>query len=155
MSMRRSTNWRGRCRKLTGWHLMSHEIRTPINAIIGYTDILDLGISGPLTSKQQENVRRIRSSSSHLLALINDVLDLSRIESGTMQLTTTQINTRQSIDAAVTLLQPAAAKKDIQLVIRSDDLRAETYIGDERGVQQTLANLLSNAVKFTNSGGEI
>jgi len=134
---------------------MSHEIRTPINAIIGYTDILDLGISGPLTSKQQENVRRIRSSSSHLLALINDVLDLSRIESGTMQLTTTQINTRQSIDAAVTLLQPAAVKKDIQLVIQSDDLRAETYIGDERGVQQALANLLSNAVKFTNSGGEI
>lgn len=134
---------------------MSHEIRTPINAIIGYADILDLGISGPLTSKQHENVHRIRTSSSHLLALINDVLDLSRIESGSMRLTTTQISTRQSIDAAMALLQPAATEKDIRIIVEPADRRAETYIGDERGVQQSLANLLSNAVKFTKSGGEI
>ncbi|MEO7040861.1 MAG: ATP-binding protein [Gemmatimonadaceae bacterium] len=134
---------------------MSHEIRTPINAIIGYADILDLGISGPLTPKQQENVHRIRTSSSHLLALINDVLDLSRIESGSMRLTTTHISTRQSIDAALALLQPAAAEKDIRVIVTADDHRADTYVGDERGVQQALANLLSNAVKFTKSGGEI
>jgi len=134
---------------------MSHEIRTPINAIIGYADILDLGISGPLTSKQLENVHRIRTSSSHLLALINDMLDLSRIELGSMRLTTTQISTRQSIDAALALLQPAAAEKDIRMIVEADDRRAETYVGDERGVQQALANLLSNAVKFTKSGGEI
>ncbi|MEO7102840.1 MAG: ATP-binding protein [Gemmatimonadaceae bacterium] len=134
---------------------MSHEIRTPINAIIGYTDILDLGISGPLTSKQHENVHRIRTSSSHLLALVNDVLDLSRIESGTMRLTATQISTGQSIDAAMALLQPAATKKGIQIIVQADDRRAAMYVGDERGVQQALANLLSNAIKFTGSGGEI
>ncbi len=134
---------------------MSHEIRTPINAIIGYADILDLGISGPLTTKQQENVHRIRTSSSHLLALVNDVLDLSRIESGTLQLSLARVNTRQSIDAAVALVEPTATTKRIRIVVETDDQRSATFVGDERGVQQSLANLLSNAVKFTNPDGEI
>ncbi len=134
---------------------MSHEIRTPINAIIGYADILDLGISGPLNAKQHENLRRIRTSSSHLLALINDVLDLSRIESGTMQMRTAHVETRPSIDAAVALVEPQATAKHIRIVISASDPAASAYRGDERGVRQALANLLSNAVKFTNSGGEI
>jgi signal transduction histidine kinase len=134
---------------------MSHEIRTPINAIMGYADILDLGISGPLNPDQHENLRRIRNSSSHLLALINDVLDLSKIESGSMRLGASHIQTRPSIDAAVALVAPVAAEKHIQLVIDTSDSRAATYLGDERGVQQALANLLSNAVKFTNNGGEV
>jgi signal transduction histidine kinase len=134
---------------------MSHEIRTPINAIIGYTDILDLGISGPINPEQRENLGRIRASSSHLLALINDVLDLSRIESGTMKLHTSQIHTRPSIDAAVALVEPVAATKGIRLIVETDDVHAATYTGDERGVRQALANLLSNAVKFTNRGGEV
>jgi len=134
---------------------MSHEIRTPINAIIGYADILDLGISGPLNAKQHENLRRIRTSSSHLLALVNDVLDLSRIESGTMQLRTAQVETRPSIGAAVALVEPQATAKQIRIVVDADDPATSTYRGDERGVRQALANLLSNAVKFTNAGGEI
>ena len=134
---------------------MSHEIRTPINAIIGYTDILDLGITGPLTTKQHENVQRIRTSSSHLLALVNDVLDLARIESGTMKLSRAEIETRPSIDAALSLVEPMARAKQIPITVNTDDPRASTYIGDERGVQQALANLLSNAVKFTEPGGEI
>lgn len=134
---------------------MSHEIRTPINAIIGYADILDLGISGPLNAKQHENLRRIRTSSSHLLALVNDVLDLSRIESGTMQLHTAPAETQPSIDAAVALVEPQATAKHIRIVISASDPAASFYRGDERGVRQALANLLSNAVKFTNSGGEI
>lgn len=134
---------------------MSHEIRTPINAIIGYADILDLGIPGPLTPKQHENVRRIRTSSSHLLALVNDVLDLSKIESGTMRLSSTPIDTRSSIDAAVALIEPLATTKRIRIVVRTDDPRASTYIGDERGVRQALANLLSNAVKFSNPDDDI
>lgn len=134
---------------------MSHEIRTPINAIIGYADILDLGISGPLNPKQHENLRRIRTSSSHLLALVNDVLDLSRIESGTMQMRTANVETRPSIDAAVAMVEPQATAKNITIVVRAGDPAASTYRGDERGVRQALANLLSNAVKFTNSGGEI
>ncbi len=134
---------------------MSHEIRTPINAIIGYADILDLGISGPLTPEQHESLHRIRTSSGHLLALVNDVLDLSRIESGTMQLSTAQAETRPSIDAAVALVEPVAAAKKIRLIVQTDDLLATTYLGDERGVRQALANLLSNAVKFTNTGGEV
>ena len=116
---------------------MSHEIRTPINAIIGYADILDLGISGPLTTKQQENVHRIRTSSSHLLALVNDVLDLSRIESGTLQaFSQARVNTRQSIDAAVALVEPTATTKRIRIVVETDDQRSATFVGDERGVQQ-------------------
>jgi signal transduction histidine kinase len=134
---------------------MSHEIRTPINAIIGYADILDLGISGPLNAKQHENLRRIRASSSHLLALVNDVLDLSRIESGTMQMRMAHVETRPSIDAAVALVEPQATAKHIKIVISPGDPAASMYRGDERGVRQALANLLSNAVKFTNSGGEI
>lgn len=134
---------------------MSHEIRTPINAIIGYADILDLGIPGPLTPKQHENVRRIRTSSSHLLALVNDVLDLSRIESGTMQMSSARIDTRASIDAAVGLIEPQATAKRIRIFVQTDDQSSATYVGDERGVRQALANLLSNAVKFTNPDGEI
>jgi signal transduction histidine kinase len=134
---------------------MSHEIRTPINAIIGYADILDLGIPGPLTPKQHENVRRIRTSSSHLLALVNDVLDLSKIESGTMQLSTARVETRPSIDAAVALVEPMATAKKIPIIVNTDDPRSAVYVGDERGVRQALANLLSNAVKFTEPGGEI
>ena len=134
---------------------MSHEIRTPINAIIGYADILDLGISGPLTPKQHESLQRIRTSSGHLLALVNDVLDLSRIESGTMQLRTTSAATRPSIDAAVAMVEPQATAKRIRIIVNTDDERAATYMGDERGVRQALANLLSNAVKFTNADGEI
>lgn len=134
---------------------MSHEIRTPINAIIGYADILDLGISGVLTPRQQENVERIRASSSHLLALVNDVLDLSRIESGTMKLGTARVGTRVSIEAAVALVEPAASTKKIRLIVDTSDQRASTYVGDERGVRQALANLLSNAVKFTNPNGDV
>lgn len=134
---------------------MSHEIRTPINAIIGYADILDLEISGPLTANQHENIQRIRASSGHLLALVNDVLDLARIESGTMQLRATRAETRPAIDSAVALVDPLASVKRIRITIESRDPRAETYAGDERGVRQALANLLSNAVKFTNADGEI
>jgi signal transduction histidine kinase len=134
---------------------MSHEIRTPINAIIGYADILDLGISGPLNPKQHENLRRIRTSSSHLLALINDVLDLARIESGAMHVRTADVEARPSIDAAVALVEPQAAAKRIEIVVHVSDPAALKYRGDERGVRQALANLLSNAVKFTDAGGKI
>jgi signal transduction histidine kinase len=134
---------------------MSHEIRTPINAIIGYADILDLGIPGPLTPRQHDNVQRIRTSSSHLLGLVNDVLDLSKIESGTMHLSSALIETRPTIDAAVALVEPMATAKRIPIVVVSDDPRSATFIGDERGVRQVLANLLSNAVKFTEPNGDI
>jgi signal transduction histidine kinase len=134
---------------------MSHEIRTPINAIIGYADILDLGIPGPLTPKQHENVQRIRTSSSHLLALVNDVLDLSRIESGTMQMSSTLIDTQQSINAAVSLVESVAAAKHIRITVQMDDPRALTCAGDERGVRQVLVNLLSNSIKFSSPDSEI
>jgi signal transduction histidine kinase len=134
---------------------MSHEIRTPINAIIGYADILDFGIGGQLTPRQQENVQRIRTNSSHLLALVNDVLDLSKIEAGTMQLSQATIETRASIDATLTLVEPMARVKNISITVEAGNADASTYVGDERGVRQVLANLLSNAVKFTEPGGQI
>ncbi len=94
---------------------MSHEIRTPINAILGYTDILALGISGPLSDEQLTNLRRIQASTRHLLTLVNEVLDLAKIESGSMRLDKTRSSTKRMIEAAVTLIDPQAQAKALTL----------------------------------------
>jgi signal transduction histidine kinase len=132
---------------------MSHEIRTPINAIIGYTDLLDMGIAGPLNEKQQGHVDRIRMSGRHLTGLVNEVLDLSRIDAGQMKIAREAIAVRESCDTAVALIAPLATTKGIELNQKVDaDGR---YVGDPQRVQQILVNLLTNAVKFTPSGGTI
>ena len=134
---------------------ISHELRTPINAIVGYTEILSLGIQGPLTAEQEESLGRVRTSAQHLLALVNEVLDLAKIESGTMQVVRRPASTRESIDAAVSMVQPQAGAKGVQLCVECNVPPDDQYVGDERGVRQILANLLSNALKFTPRGGEI
>ena len=134
--------------------MMSHEIRTPINAIMGYADLLDAGIAGELSGEQHEFLERLRASSTHLLGLVNDVLDLSKIDAGQMTVRREPCGTRQVIDAAAALIRPQAEARGIELETNAKcaDL---PFSGDEHRTRQILVNLLSNAVKFTAPGGSV
>lgn len=134
---------------------MSHEIRTPINAILGYTDLMHLEIAGPLTDDQRGYVARVKASTEHLLGLVNEVLDLAKVESGTMDVSIAAGSTRDVIHSATSLVQPQAAAKGIDLSVAWNDAGAAAFVGDEQRVRQAVANLLSNAVKFTPLGGRI
>ena len=132
---------------------MSHEIRTPLNAIIGFTSLLDLEIAGPLTVKQSQYLSRIRASSSHLLKLIEDVLDLAKVEAGRMDVKEENVQVASVMSAAVGLIDPQASAAGI--VVEYHDVYTERYVGDEDRVRQILLNLLANAVKFTERGGRV
>jgi signal transduction histidine kinase len=134
---------------------MSHEIRTPLNAILGYTELLELGISGPVTDAQMSQLQRVQASGRHLLGLVDDVLDLAKVEAGRMQIEHRHSLAVNTIAAAVALVGPQAARKGIQIDDRCADAADALYVGDEDRVRQILANLLSNAVKFTDAGGAI
>jgi signal transduction histidine kinase len=133
---------------------MSHEIRTPLNAIVGYAELLDLEIAGPLTDGQKGYLARLTASSGHLIGLIDDILDLSRVESGRMILRRESIAAQQSISDAVALIEPQASSAGVELEIECPDA-SSLYLGDGDRVRQILVILLSNAVKFTDSGGTI
>ena len=132
---------------------MSHEIRTPINAIIGYTDLLEIGIGGSLSNTQRAHLGRIKASSEHLLGLINDVLDLAKVESGRMDVAHERALAVNAIAAALALVRPQAAKRGIDIEDSCADDTNTYYTGDENRVRQVLVNLLSNAVKFTEPEG--
>jgi signal transduction histidine kinase len=132
---------------------MSHELRTPINAVLGYTELLELGIPDAPTEKQKDYLRRIDRSSRLLIALVDDVLDFSRIESGRLRLEMGVGSTVDAVFAAVGSLEPDAIRKGIALTTRCAD--GGRFRGDQQRVQQILLNLLSNAVKFTPSGGSV
>lgn len=134
---------------------MSHELRTPINAIQGYTQLLDLGIPGPVTELQREYLGRLASSADHLLGLVNEVLDLAKIESGTIRVEIEPTVAGGTVDAALSLIRPQAMAKGIAVSEQCEGSRNAPYIGDEHRVRQIITNLLSNAVKFTKSGGTI
>jgi signal transduction histidine kinase len=134
---------------------MSHEIRTPINAIIGYTELLDLGITGSLTDEQRAQLGRIRASGRHLVGLIDDVLDLAKVEAGQLAVASSSAMVGNAVDTALSLVRPQAAAKAIQLGTTCDGDRNAPYVGDQSRVQQILINLLSNAVKFTPSHGRV
>ncbi|MEO6865018.1 MAG: ATP-binding protein, partial [Gemmatimonadaceae bacterium] len=134
---------------------MSHEIRTPINAVLGYSELLSLELAGPLTEEQRAQVARIRASTAHLLTLVNEVLDLAKIESGTLRVETREALAGDTSNAALSLVSPQAAKKGIKISERCEGACGLIYLGDPDRVRQILANLISNAVKFTNSGGTI
>ena len=134
---------------------MSHEIRTPINAIVGYTDLLEIEVAGPLTERQRVHLERIRASSTHLAGLVDDVLDLAKVESGRADVAHERALAVNAIAAALALVRPQAAGKEIAIEDPCGEDEGTFYVGDEDRVRQVLANLLSNAVKFTEPGGRI
>ncbi len=132
---------------------MSHEIRTPINAIIGYTDLMALEIPGSLTPLQRTHLERIRVSGQHLMRLVDEVLDLARIESGRLQVHARHGSAREAVQAAAHVVEPDARAKHISLAMPSADEPDVWYHGDPLRVRQVLINLMMNAVKFTPEGG--
>jgi len=133
---------------------MSHELRTPLNAIIGFSEVLNERMFGELNEKQDEYLKDIYSSGQHLLSLINDILDLSKVEAGRMELEVTDFDLPAAIDNALILVRERASRRGITLGRGIDD-GVGTVRGDERKVKQVLLNLLSNALKFTPEGGRI
>jgi signal transduction histidine kinase len=133
---------------------MSHELRTPLNAIIGFSEVLAEGMFGEINEKQTEYLNDILESGRHLLSLINDILDLSKIEAGRMELEPAEFDLPAAIDNALTLVRERAGRRDIRLG-RQIDGRVGVLRGDERKVKQVLLNLLSNGLKFTPEGGRI
>ncbi len=134
--------------------IMSHELRTPLNAVLGYSELMELGISGPITDKMREQIGRIRMSAVHLLGLVNDILDLAKVEAGRLQVTSGPCSATGTLAAAIALIQPQAAARGLELtVLPSED--GLVFRGDDERARQILVNLLSNAVKFTAPGGKI
>ena len=133
---------------------MSHELRTPLNAIIGFSEVLGERMFGELNEKQAEYTEDILSSGRHLLSLINEILDLSKVEAGRMELELATFDLPLAIDNARTFVRERATKHGINLDVTVDE-RLGDFVGDERKIKQVLLNLLSNAVKFTPEGGRI
>jgi len=152
---------------------MSHEIRTPINAVLGYAELLELGISGPLSEDQRAYLGRIRASTTHLLGLVNEVLDLAKVEAGQMTVRRDRASAAEAADAALALVRPQALERGVLLSLEREDKARDashaatdrpavtgaadgvSYVGDDHRVRQILVNLLSNAVKFTAPGGRV
>ncbi len=134
---------------------MSHELRTPLNAIIGYAQLLELGLVGPLTDDQRGHLTRLQACGRHLLGLVDDVLDLAKVEVGQMIVAHERAIAGEAVDAALALAQPDAHARGISMVRACVDDGALAYVGDAHRVRQVLLNLLSNAVKFTEPGGSI
>jgi signal transduction histidine kinase len=133
---------------------VSHELRTPLNAIIGFSEVMLERMFGDINDKQEEYLNDILSSGRHLLSLINDILDLAKIEAGRMELEASDFHLPQAIDNAVVLVRERAVRRSITLEPWIDPRLGEIK-GDERKIKQVLVNLLSNAVKFTPEGGRI
>jgi signal transduction histidine kinase len=133
---------------------MSHELRTPLNAILGFSEVLAERMFGDLNEKQEEYLKDIHASGNHLLSLINDILDLSKIEAGRMELELSEFDLPTAIDNALTLVRERASRRSITLRMTVDE-RVGQVQGDARKIRQVLLNLLSNAIKFTPEGGRI
>lgn len=130
---------------------MSHELRTPLNAILGLSQLLQQELYGNLNAKQKEYVKCIHSSGEHLLALINDILDLSKVEAGKEELMPVALNVQQLCDYCLNIVRDRALNQNLQLIAQIDP-NADICIADERRVKQMLLNLLTNGIKFTSKG---
>ena len=133
---------------------MSHELRTPLNAVIGFSEVLQEKMFGDLNEKQLDYVNDIHTSGKHLLSLINDILDLSKIEAGRMDLEVSEFHLPAMLETALTLVRERASRNGIKLALEVDPGLGEVR-GDERKLKQVTVNLLSNAVKFTPQGGSV
>ncbi len=129
---------------------LSHELRTPLNAILGFTDVLLAEVDGPLSNEAHENLTIVHTSGRHLAALIDDILDLSALESGELRLARTRVDILEVATAVVRELQVTALKKGLKLTLDGEPAHAWA---DQRRVRQILNNLIGNAVKFTHNGG--
>jgi protein-histidine pros-kinase len=130
---------------------MSHELRTPLNAVIGFTGTLLMELPGPLNPEQQRQLQIVQTSGKHLLSIINDLLDLAKIESGKVQLNLEPVDCRHVIDDVIGSLRPFAEGKQLSLVVDLPD-RDVIVTSDERALGQILINLVNNAIKFTETG---
>lgn len=133
---------------------MSHELRTPLNHIIGFTEMIVDGIVGPLTETQEEYLKDVLESGRLLLSLINDILDLSKVEAGKMDLELKEFPLGKTLRDSLTMVRERALKHRIELNLEVQEA-PETILADERKLKQVLHNLLSNAVKFTPDGGKV
>jgi two-component system, NtrC family, sensor kinase len=133
---------------------MSHELRTPLNAIIGFSQVLRQRLFGPINEKQEEYLDDILSSGNHLLSLINDVLDLSKVEAGQVELEVASLSLREALERGVVMVREPATKHGVRLSLELTP-GVDLVEGDERRLRQVIFNLLSNAVKFTPEGGEV
>ena len=133
---------------------MSHELRTPLNAIAGYAELLALGVRGPVTEGQRADIERIQRNQRHLLSLINDILNLARVEAGQVEFDIVDVPIAQLLAGAEAVIAPQLAMKGLQYTYAPCD-EAELVRADAERVMQVLANLLGNAVKFTDRGGSV
>jgi signal transduction histidine kinase len=133
---------------------VSHELRTPLTSIKGYIDNLRDGIAGALEEKQQNYLDRMSKNADHLVCLINDLLDVSRIESGKMALNVTVLSLRDLVAEVINNLRPIAAKKQLEIIVKKFEVESRIR-GDYAKLEQVITNLLDNAVKFTPPGGRI
>ncbi|EKD39534.1 MAG: hypothetical protein ACD_75C00374G0002 [uncultured bacterium] len=134
---------------------MSHELRTPLNSVIGFSEVLLDRLFGEINDKQQEYIGNILSSGRHLLALINDILDLAKVESGNMELEVSSFLLRDTLNASLTMLRVKAGKGSVDLQLKLAPEADVSIIADPRKLKQIMSNLLSNAVKFTPAGGTV
>jgi signal transduction histidine kinase len=133
---------------------MSHELRTPLNAIIGFSQVLRDEMVGSVNEKQAEYLDDIISSGNHLLSLINDVLDLSKVEAGQVELQMHPFSLREALERGVVMVRERATEEGVRVAFAADP-EVDVVDGDERRIKQVIFNLLSNAVKFTPAGGEV
>jgi PAS domain S-box-containing protein len=133
---------------------MSHELRTPLNAIGGYAELMELGVAGPVTERQKEYLDRIRTGQLHLLAIINDLLNYSRIESGQVAYELEQVDLGPLVESVRSLVDPQARRKRITLSGQRPSRKVAAH-ADRLKVEQIALNLLSNAVKFTGEEGRV
>jgi signal transduction histidine kinase len=133
---------------------MSHELRTPLNAIIGFSQVLREGMVGDVNAKQAEYLDDILSSGNHLLSLINDVLDLSKVEAGQVELQVAPFSLQDALERGVSMVREHATTEGVQVTLHRNG-GLDVVTGDERRIRQVIFNLLSNAVKFTPNGGQV
>ncbi|MBP8057627.1 MAG: GAF domain-containing protein [Chloroflexi bacterium] len=133
---------------------MSHELRTPLNTILGMSDALQEDVYGPMNEKQRSSLKHIETSGRHLLALINDILDVSKVEAGKLELELEPVSVEAVCQASLNFIKGEAQKKRLNIQFQRDSF-VSVIQADERRLKQILVNLLSNAVKFTPSGGQI